>query len=363
MPELRLLADDLTGALDAAAQFATAARPLPVFLGHRVPGALPRDFAIDLATRERDPASSAGIVRLRAGLLQPGRGAIAFFKVDSLLRGHPSLDLAAALGAVGVAHCIVAPAFPFHGRVTRGGLQHVLQAGSASRVGEDMFSTLTSIGLRVHRARPGQAVPHGVSLWDAETDADLLRIARSGLELAEPVLWCGTAGLASALAGGAAPTFGRWERPLLGVFGSDHPVTAGQLAACGQEVLSCTDAGPELCRQISLRLESPGLCLLRFDLPRGLGRTAAAERIARALSEVSRFVRTPASLLVSGGETLSALCGALGTDHLSVRGQALPGVPVSTMAGGRWDGTRVLSKSGAFGEERLVRWLVSPESP
>ncbi len=355
---LRLFADDLTGALDAAAQFVAPGGAIPVFLAGRLPASLPQAFAIAGCTREKDGASAAAIALRHASIFAPRPGAIAFKKVDSLLRGHCGLELAALLQGAPVSRCVLAPAFPFHGRVTRGGLQFELGGGSARRFGEDLRATLESLGMAVRLARAGEAVPEGISLWDAETDDDLRRIADAGRDLRAQVLWCGSGGLAAALAGGNAPSGGDLERPILGLFGTDHPATAAQLSACGGHVLRLGGGGGRDAALVSARLRQTGACLVAFDLPRGLARTAAAERIALEAGELARRLPRPGSLFVAGGETLLALFQSLGADHLDVVGQLIPGVPVSVMRGGRWDHVRVISKSGAFGEDTLLLRLL-----
>ena len=109
-----LLADDLTGALDTAARFVPRFGALPVtWKGGWASGAR------DLATRE---GSEAAAVAAHEGCAAALRGAsLAFKKLDSLLRGHPAAELAASFRAGGFDHMVIAPAFPFQGRVTRGG--------------------------------------------------------------------------------------------------------------------------------------------------------------------------------------------------------------------------------------------------
>ena len=85
MKELRLIADDRTGP-DTAAQFVTAARPILVFAGGRLPPLLPASFAIDAETRELAAGAAAEMSSRFAVLLQADDGVIAFKKVDSLLR-------------------------------------------------------------------------------------------------------------------------------------------------------------------------------------------------------------------------------------------------------------------------------------
>src|SRR6266481_946226 len=90
---------------------------------------------------------------------------------------------------------------------------------------------------------PGDKLADGVSLWDAESDADLAGVAEAGLRAEAPVLWCGSSGLAGALAGEQQLATHRLPRPVLGLFGSDHPATLGQLDAAGLHHRPRTDGG------------------------------------------------------------------------------------------------------------------------
>lgn len=213
--------------------------------------------------------------------------------------------------------------------------------------------------------KPGQSVPAGISLWDSETDEDLRRIASSGAALSEPVLWCGSGGLAAALSPSASTQIAasRIARPLLGIFGSDHPVTAAQLRECGEDVLGLRDFGAANAVLVRQRLAGAGVCHVRIELQPNTGRSEAAARIADGMNELIRGIPPQRSLLVSGGETLRALCAALGTDHLEVMGQLMPGVPFSRMVGGRWDGAEVISKSGAFGGAALLQEIAPRRRP
>src|SRR5581483_8974904 len=108
MRTLRLLADDLTGALDTAAEFAGAFGPLDVVWSAAAPDAA--SFAVDSGTREVDADEAFAVVREFAPLLDGA--AIAYKKIDSLLRGPWVAELDACLRAGAWDACIVAPAFP-----------------------------------------------------------------------------------------------------------------------------------------------------------------------------------------------------------------------------------------------------------
>lgn len=153
------------------------------------------------------------------------------------------------------------------------------------------------------------------------------------------VLWCGTAGLAGALAGHAPVPCPRLVGPVLGLIGSDHPVTAEQLA-----LAAATPA--DHARLVTIPDRIPG--------DRAQAAASIAARFAQVLDQAAR----PGVLFVTGGETLTRVCRALGAEGLRVDGEFEPGVPTSTLIGGRWDGQRVVSKSGAFGGADLLVRLV-----
>lgn len=359
---LRLIADDLTGALDTAAQFVASTGPVPIFPRDTLPATLPPSSAIDSGTREADEFFVPFTMTRLAPALAPRADTISYLKLDSLLRGNPAPALAALLGTLPFRCCIIAPAFPFHHRITQGGLQYVLGPDGPKRVGRDLRSALAAAGIGVTLARPGDPLPRGVSLWDAETDADLRRIAAFRHSRDAPILWAGSAGLATALAG-SPPPIAPPMLPLLGIFGTNHPVTAAQLRAVAAHHLQVSENPASSVAAIRAHLAAASLLLVSFRLPDDLSPASAATRIARALTQLLPVLPPPATLLVSGGETLAAVCTALGASHLEVFAEAEPGAPVSRMVGGVWDGVQVISKSGAFGAPDFLTRVVAAAAP
>lgn len=347
MTTVRLLADDLTGALDTMAEFAAAAGPLHAFWHGCAPGTLPASAAVDTGTRELDENEARSRVAALAPML--AAGSIAFKKVDSLIRGHTLAELRAVAG---FDTCVLAPAFPAQGRITAGGQQYAQAAGEWRAVGPNLVQAL---GAR--SGTPGMAPGPGVTVFDARSDAELDRVAATAGE--GRVLWCGTAGLAAALGrrlvGRDAACSGELPRPVLGLFGSDQDATFAQLRACAPHWLHLGEAAAH---DIPARLRD-GLALVSIDLPPGLPRDGAAERIGEALHGLARAVPKPGTLLVAGGETLRGLCLALDATSLELQGRILPGLPRAVLRGGAWDGVTVVSKSGAFGPPTLLRDLLA----
>ncbi|MEF0940866.1 four-carbon acid sugar kinase family protein [Rhizobium sp. BR 362] len=389
MPTLRLIADDLTGALDTAVEFVGVYGPIEVQREDALPVSLPDCLAIDTGTREKSAAVAADIVGGVAPLLQGAD--LAFKKVDSLFRGPWAAELAACFRLGHWRHCILAPAFPHHGRHTRGGRQVLFAGKDAWRdISGDLVAQLRAEGLPAfntalscHHVDAGESIPDGIHVFDAHSDEDLdAVIAWVSAELQGPVLWSGTGGLARALARNidlathhlpdpgkdageghslqpapSVPISRRLQRPVLGLFGSDQPITLAQLQACGPNWLKVSEGADA--NAVDRQIQQSGVAMVSLDLPTGLERDDAARRIAATFGHIAKALPAPAALIVAGGETLRNLCATLDVAALSLTGQAAPGLPRSTIVGGPWEGTTVISKSGAFGGPTLWRDLLS----
>jgi uncharacterized protein YgbK (DUF1537 family) len=358
---VRIVADDLTGALDAAAPLVGLAGPLPVFWDAQAAGEAGGSFALDSESRDA-PASVPWSDALCGADL-------AYKKIDSLLRGRTVEEIAACLESDAFASAVIAPAFPAQQRITRGGHQY-WRPGPADPwqpLEVDLMAELRRRGLPVRQASSsGDLVGKGFFLCDAGTDDDLRATVRAGQALAGPVLWIGTAGLARALAGPARATpHAALRAPLLLVIGSHHPVTLAQierLAAHAPSALTAirpdtSDVGAAV-EALAAALAARGRAALAFALPDGTGADVAGPLFDRVMGlAVERVGPPPRCLVVTGGATLFRLVRALGADCLLVQGELLAGIPVSRLRGGRWPGVTVLSKSGAFGApDLLVGW-------
>jgi uncharacterized protein YgbK (DUF1537 family) len=99
--------------------------------------------------------------------------------------------------------------------------------------------------------------------------------------------------------------------------------------------------------------------VVSIAVPEGADRSAAAAQIAQAFDGLVSALDPPATLFAAGGETLRAICSRLGATVLVVESEVATGVPLSRMRDGRWAGTAVVSKSGAFGEANLLQSLIS----
>ncbi|MGH7152521.1 MAG: four-carbon acid sugar kinase family protein, partial [Acetobacteraceae bacterium] len=318
------------------------------------PVSLPWPAAIDAGTRELPEPEARSMIRRLAATLDGADPA--FKKLDSLLRGHPVAEIAACVPSFD--HCVIAPAFPAQGRVTRFGCQMVREPDGWRDTGIDLADGLRRYGVPVVPCRPGEAAPDGASLWDAETDDDLRTVVEAGQSLSGRVLWCGSGGLAGALAFHGPVPAPDLPGPLLALIGSDHPVSVAQLSAAWAHVHRITHGTAEEAAPIARRL-ARGNAAVAIVVPPLLDRRGAARHIERCFAALLTQLDPPGTLFVTGGETLRGVCDMLRAARLDVDGEVGPGVPTSILCGGPWDGLRIVSKSGGFGDSGLLLRLLA----
>jgi uncharacterized protein YgbK (DUF1537 family) len=355
---VRLLADDRTGAIDTAVRFVPLAGPLLVQWDLAKALSSTGSLAFDLGTRELSDARSTELATSAAALLHDAD--LAYLKCDSLLRGSLAQEIVACLNAQHFDHCVIAPAFPAQRRITRDGRQWAAAHGSDEwqLAGPDLAAQLGVFGFSVAKCRAGDRAPPGVSLWDAETIEALQQIVAEGRRLSGRVLWCGSAGLAEAIAGAEPLRIEMIGSPLLALVGTDHPVTLRQLSEVEPYRVVFDPEHAAGIAAIEAQLEK-GAVVVTVHMPDVPHRHLAARRIGESFTNLLAQLPQPGALFVTGGETLSHVCAALGTEALQVQGEIEPGIPVSLLKGRKWQGVRVISKSGAFGNEGLIRRLIS----
>ena len=347
--ECLLIADDLTGACDSAVHFAARGRATTASL---CPAGDPGGtdvLAVSTDTRDAPPAEFRRLVQEAARQFEQAPARMVFKKIDSLLRGNPGGEIRAAAEAFECQAAVITPAFPVMRRVVLEG--SLLVSGGAAREPIHVPTRLREQGLSecVH-TRPG-LVRHAVEAGaryisvDAGCDEDLDTVVAEALATGRRLLWCGSGGLACALARalsyGRTPSAGdppAHPTPVLFCLGSDHAVTLEQqrnlIDVRGAALLHGDTADPDC---VEASLAHGGHIVLR--IPRGMD----PERLRE-------LVKTAKAVLISGGDTASAVCRAAGSTRISLNAEILPGIPRGVFAGGALDGVAVATKSGAFGE-------------
>ena len=349
-PQIRVLADDLTGALDASVWLFDAGSAVVGWSGPQA------DLSV-LTTDSRDCAEDAvaAVIAPAAEWLLSAR--LAFLKCDSRLRGNLAVELAALIACRAPRRIVIAPALPAMGRIFHNGrLLCRAHAGDGwTTEPTDLNRELLARGHVCTPRAPQSPDEEGIFLCDARTDADLDVVAR---QAADDTLWCGSSGLAAALArrdGRQRPATIPINSPVLVLVGTVHPLTLEQMSH-----LETADPGA-ICRigpeaeegaerRVAAKIAAGRSCLVSVRMADNVHAAAAARIIDRAYARLLAQIPRPSGLMVTGGATLKAVATTLGAQGLRIEGQIAPGVPVSRLVGGRWDDLVVASKSGGFGK-------------
>jgi uncharacterized protein YgbK (DUF1537 family) len=305
--------------------------------------------AISTESRNLDSSTARGLISSAAGRLRAISLRLLFKKIDSTLRGHAGVEVAAALDAFGCDAAVVCPAFPAMNRIVRAGYLRVTGSDFAPI---DVAAHFRAQGVeecafaRCEEAAAAISSGARVVVLDAGCDADLDRIAAAGMATDLRILWVGSAGLAAALARTLHPRPQSYSRPvrmgpLMFCLGSTHPVTVAQEIALVNRMHA-----PVVQAEGTTRETIDGeLCQGRhvvLRIPRG----AVAEERLKELLPRERI----SAVAVSGGDTATLFCQAAGVQHIELVDEVLPGIPHGIICGGAFDGTSIVTKSGGFGD-------------
>lgn len=361
MKPWHILADDLTGALDSAAAWAGTGE-VPVFLDQ--PGASAQPVQVVASgTRDVPPASLPALLAPSLDWLVASGSA--FKKIDSLLRGNTFAEIAWLLRSGRFDGAVFAPAFPAQGRFTARG-QHWVgpphQPGGprTHQHAGTLVQAFASLGLSAQlpaRVQDSLQEAGDIVIPDLLNDHDLDQLARLAAQPpARRWLWCGSAGLAWALArqdAAAAPSGASRAAPL-----------APPAPAQGPTLVLTASRHPVL-REQWQRLDPPDAHTGLLDLAEAepLCAAQAQARLAQRMHAIVASRPRPATLVVVGGDTLLALCRAAGVRSLQAGPSPRTGWGRARLVGGPWDGLTCYSRSGAFGPPDDLRALLATLRP
>lgn len=375
------LADDLSGALDAASAFHQTGRRVVIALdAGKWPGVGPDDVVgVTTETRNAAPDDAARVVTQAIARGREHGGRLLYKKIDSTLRGPVAAEIAALLAALPEASVLFAPANPRVGRTVRHGRLLVRGVPVAeTEFGRDPIWPVRESSIR---ALLGAAASERVVIPDTETEADLLATVVRMEVAGGPWVPVGSGALARAvearrIAAGAASTAsvegkiapdkiraaadrgvptGRGPTPprIVMIGGSSHPgnrVQAARLTeARGVPVcdLGVTDLEATVAGAVTA-LRAQGAVTLMAPAAR-----MAADETLRAMVTIGRQVIARgevARLFVTGGETAFALAGALGISAFEMVAEIEAGLVLARSGEGanrRWWAV----KPGGFGDE------------
>lgn len=382
--KVAIVADDLTGALDAAAPFArrgldTRVVCLPEGIAEAARSACDV-LAVTTASRHLSAGEAEAAAARACRALAEAGPEILFKKIDSTLRGNPVIESLAAAGATGRRRVVFCPAAPSQGRTVTGGIVHIEGVPLPDTpYARDALSPPSPDPLQVQVGRLAADMPfrvvgagdageiaeaEGFVAADCTTEMELTAIAEQAVRDPGTSLLVGAVGLADAV---AACRFGAPLAPslpalaegtvmlfLVGSRAEKSRIQAVLLAASeGTLVKPAEDALIDTASVAAALDGASGALLIqpRSDGGKALDAELVAARLGTGAADLIAGGRIGA-MLVTGGDTLAAVLRALRAPTLTVVSELFPGIPLNRIdVGGRplW----IVSKAGGFGADNL----------
>ena len=397
-PGMLILADDLSGAAEAAATLGTSVRILLTDVNGRPASnentkTATQDVAVDLDCRYLSPAVAAERTRSALETL-PTENRPTIIKIDSLLRGNIRAHLSAALESTS-GPVIFAPALPQHNRTVVDGVPYVdgvrlaetrawsIEDGSAPESLSSLCPEAPAhLGLNLLRTSTARELAdrfgsRRLITADAETMDDLGLVSALAAAIGAAVV--GSAALARAI--GESRTRRHFapfveqpaasKTPVLFVLGTAadriddqvthlqthahahvHDIPVTEVSAWNEN----SDALHATATQIRNRLTTGDLVIRLTDTgdsvdPRALP-SLLAELVALSLTDLG-----PVHLAATGGETARALLDRLGVGEIETIREIHPGAVLaqvgttSARAGERVELSRVVTRPGGQGDD------------
>lgn len=384
-----VIADDLTGANDAGAQFACRGLDTRVLTIWResIEEEPEGTEILVVNTESRHVEADEAARRVTAAVAYAAkRGAkFVYKKTDSTLRGNLGAELEAVCRTRDAGPLIYVPAVPSAGRAVRDGVLYVNGVPAAeTEFGKDPLAPYTGSSVKdrieeqsqlpmriipLHVLRAGQAVfgdKPEIVVVEGEIEADLERTARSARR-GMPTCWAGPAAFAAYLPklfGIARRSEGLPEMhgPILAACGSQTSVAVEQTeravrAGFRKIPIDFHEVSREQgARSIAERVAADFRCGRDAVLTLTAGPDDAPAQLIRRFAIIVRDIMDASAvhtLVIFGGDTSQGILRELGGPVCRIRGEIELGVTCMEMEYRRQPIT-VITKSGGFGNPDIL---------
>lgn len=407
MVKLLIIADDFTGALDTAVQFASSGAKTRVVMdvNYHIEDidAQVEVLVINAETRHMSSDKAYETVYKISKHANEKRIPYIFKKTDSALRGNIGSELEAVLSASGGANLHFIPALPRANRITKRGVHFIDGLPVAESVfGKDPFEPVVDSDIkRIIQIQSDAKViivenndfefeceGGAIVVYDVETDEDIYEIVDRLDKKDQLRLMAGCAGLASVLprllglAGDKKDTYGLADKFLVAC-GSVNPITRAQLDYAEKNGFERIRLTPE--QKLNDSYFKTDIGLKEFDKLRTLCMThqkciidsndllgesatqAYMEKYSLSLedarqkiaSNIGRIVKMlfesglESTVMLTGGDTLMGFMNHMNATEITPLYEMAPGTVFSQLTI-EDKNIEILTKSGGFGDEQLL---------
>ncbi|AWI61569.1 four-carbon acid sugar kinase family protein [Sinorhizobium fredii] len=363
-----VVADDLTSAADGAIAFLKRGY-VPRICRVGSDNTHASLVSIDTGSRTLDESDAAHVTRQAVTTLADRP--FLYKTIDSTLRGHIRVEIAAAFRASGRPRLVIAPAFPAAGRTTIDGIQllhgepvaqteysrdpvHPARTSRIENLIEPSLGRIAKISAHTEDREIGKAIGDTPVVIVDACDQAMLNRRIAEIQKHGPVLWVGSPGMAEALATVADRRTGQdpftpeaTPHRVLVLVGSANPISHSQC-----ETLAATGASVAM-RATDLDEAASVVCIRTPHIRTSDPAKALATLVDEAETALSR--NRYDAIVATGGETMHALLERLSVHAFDLIRELEPGFPLgcARLADGRM--MLLAMKAGGFGSDLTLR--------
>lgn len=390
-----IIADDFTGANDTGVQLARRGIPTSVTLKYNGIHPDSTSYVLDTESRGMDREKAYSHVKHQVSHIDFSGFRYIIKKVDSTLRGNIAMEVKAIDEIYRSELIIFMPALPDLGRTTFHGIHHLngtpiteteLAKDPVKPVTTDRLDhllreayeeTVTHIGLDIIRDGNISLESGRIFTFDAETNEDMQAVVRAAERLNKRTLWVGSAAIADNLLEQELKVY-----PSMALIASVSEVSRMQVKYAeknGTSLISipiynmlddydASEYVDEASRLLSSGRDVILLSSATYDRDelertviagelRGMKREEVSAVTQMIMGEMTKKILEKvkvSGLFLAGGDTAIGFFDRVDADGSVITGEMSTGIPMMRLSGGMFDGLKVITKAGAFGNEDAV---------
>lgn len=397
MDKYLIIADDFTGANDTGVQLKKRGIKTNVVFDTKNMQNFSDSYVIDTESRGLTEKEAYEKVKEQVKRLHIEEFEIIYKKVDSTLRGNIVSEIEALDEVYKPELIIFAPAFPDINRTTIRGIQKLndvriveteVAKDPKKPVKEDNINMLLQnefeekvfhFSLEEVRKENINFNSGRIYTFDVENNKDMLNIVSSALNTDKKILWVGSAGMADSILKIKKPF-----KPCIGLVGSISGVSRQQLKyaeGCGIEILKISIS--ELLKKkaidgyinSSLKVLKDGRDLIitsSYEREEYEESISVGKDIGITKEDVSIYTQSilgeivekiikqveVSGIFLTGGDTAIGFINKIQASGSSIIEEVSTGMPLMRLMNGEFNGLKIITKAGAFGEEDAIEYCM-----
>ncbi|TJX68831.1 four-carbon acid sugar kinase family protein [Soehngenia saccharolytica] len=393
MGEILIIADDFTGANDTGVQLKKRGIKTKVVLNGAHIKNDGYSYVLDTESRPLTAGEAKDEVFYELKNVNLDDYDLIYKKVDSTLRGNISSEIKAIDEICSPDIIVFAPSFPDIGRTTIGGI-HLVNGKRITQTEfakdpkkpvlvdnlEDLFTDFDKEDIQVNsldklRAHNLNLSEKRIQIFDIEENDDFHLLIDEVFKSQRKVLWVGSAGLANELFKKLYP-----QKSAIAVVGSLSDVSKAQVNYALKkgidivkiEISKLLENGDinsyvEKIREL-ISLNKDLIVTTSYSDEYYINALKKGEELSMTKEEISNFTQKILSkivisgimgldisgLFITGGDTAIEFIKALNARGSIIEEEVITGIPLMRLDGGVYDKMKVITKAGAFGDEKAI---------